>query len=113
MFNCCFLSLKIKTVFPVDTMSGKSKSSRNLVFYTKYNGRRIYAWEWSKSGEPLSEAQLAQIEAFKSAAALAHADMADPVKSTEGEEKAAASKGKYLTGLGCAMAHYLAAEEQA
>ena len=92
-------------------MSGKSNKSEDLVFFTKYRGRRIYAWERTESNLPPTDAQLAQQAKFAEAAKLAHADMANPEKAKEWKAKADASGDKYLTPFGCAVAHYLAAEE--
>lgn len=104
-----YIDMRIKTVFPVKGMSGKADKDDELVFSTRYGG--IYAWEMKVNKQQFSEAQIAIHERFKSVTALVMADMADPEKKKEWEEKARQSDGKYKTARGCAFAHYWAAEE--
>lgn len=96
--------MKIKLLFPVESISGKVNKKDNLVFSKRYN--KTYAWMMRPpSGEP-TENQLAIQEKFTATTALVLKDMKDPVKWADWEKKAAESNGKYVTARGAAFAYY-------
>ncbi len=94
---------------PVRTISGKLRKADRTTFFD-LDGR-THAWQTTAYTGPWSEAQLAVQDKFKAVNALVLADMADPDKKKEWQDKADASGGRYRTARGIAFAHYWAAEE--
>ena len=101
---------RIETALPVRSISGKFRRADDIVFSVR-NGQ-TFACQTTAYRDPWSEAQQAVHTRFKTVMALVLADMADPTKKKEWQDKADASGGKYSTARGIAFAHYWAAEEE-
>ncbi len=98
--------MKIDAISLIDGMSGKLNKCEKVVFSKRYGN--IHAWEVEPSNAEPTEKQLTARARFAYAASKAAADMLEPDKKAEWQTIADASKGKYKTARGAALASYYA-----
>lgn len=97
--------MKVESISILSALKGKLSKDDNIVFSKRYDN--IYAWKMNAFTGPFSSAQQQIHSLFTQAQAKAVADMADPEKRAEWEAVALASKGKYKTARGAAVASYM------